>query len=122
MNPFYHQDGSRDPSDIYNGAPSGSQSQGQMNFQPGVNMDMLENLLMHDPSAASNQHQQHAQPSATPQALLEHQVKFTQLQQLQQLQQQLQQQIFQQQVRSHPYTSSWQLEDGMVIRWMGCWG
>ncbi|KAI0760134.1 hypothetical protein C8Q74DRAFT_1294199 [Fomes fomentarius] len=98
MNPFYHQDGSRDASDIFSGVPSGSHSQGQMNFQPGVNMDMLENLLMQDPSGASNQHQQHSQPSATPQALLEHQVKFTQLQQLQQLQQQLQQQIFQQQL------------------------
>ena len=97
MNPFYPQEGARDGGDIYNGASSGQQSQGQMNFQQqlgnlqSVNMEMLDSLLMQD----SNQ-QQHPSASSTPQALLEHQVKINQLQQLQQLQQQ----IFQQQVRT----------------------
>ena len=103
MHPFYPQDGHRDAGDIFNGAPSGSQPQGQMNYQQAVgnlqqvNMEMLENLLaMQDPQAQANQHQGHSAPGASPQALLEHQLRLNQLQQLQQLQNQ----IFQQQVRS----------------------
>ena len=67
------------------------------NLQQQVSMDMLENLLaMQDPASQGGGHQGHGQSSATPQALLEHQLRLNQLQQLQQLQNQ----IFQQQVRS----------------------
>ena len=108
MHNFYPQDaGACDSGDIFNGnAPSGSQSQQQMNFtqqqlgnlQQQVSMDMLENLLaMQDPASQGGGHQGHGQSSATPQALLEHQLRLNQLQQLQQLQNQ----IFQQQVRSY---------------------
>lgn len=102
MHPYYPQDAPRDAGDIFNGGASGSQPQQQMNFQQQlgslqqVNMEMLENLLMQDSSGQQGQQPQHAHAPATPQAMLEHQVKINQLQQLQQLQQQ----IFQQQVRS----------------------
>ena len=109
MHPYYPQDPSRDAPDIFNGNTQGSQSQQQMNFQQQlgnlqqqVNMEMLENLLaMQDPQAQANQHQGHSAPGASPQALLEHQLRLNQLQQLQQLQNQ----IFQQQVRSQSQSS-----------------
>ncbi|KAI0739078.1 hypothetical protein C8Q80DRAFT_1203837 [Daedaleopsis nitida] len=109
MHPFYPQDGHRDAGDIFNDTPSGSQSQGQINYQQAVgnlqqvNMEMLENLLMQDHSAGSNPH---SQPPSNPQALLEHQVKMNQLQQLQQLQQQ----IFQQQYAFLTINNALQLE------------
>ena len=72
------------------------------NLQQQVSMDMLENLLaMQDPASQGGGHQGHGQSSATPQALLEHQLRLNQLQQLQQLQNQ----IFQQQVRSQSQSS-----------------
>ena len=109
MHSFYPQDsGARDGGDIFNGnAPSSSQPQQQLSFsqqqlgnlQQQVSMEMLENLLaMQDPAAQGGGHQGHGQSSATPQALLEHQLRLNQLQQLQQLQNQ----IFQQQVRPFP--------------------
>ena len=108
MHPYYSQDPPRDAGDIFNGASSGSQPQQQMSFQQQlgslqqVNMEMLENLLaMQDPQAQANQHQGHSAPGASPQALLEHQLRLNQLQQLQQLQNQ----IFQQQVRSSSQSS-----------------
>nr|UBR88887.1 transcription factor bHLH4 [Ganoderma lucidum] len=65
------------------------------NLQQQVNMEMFESLLaMQDPQAQTSQHQGHSTPGANPQALLEHQLRLNQLQQLQQLQNQ----IFQQQL------------------------
>lgn len=110
MHPFYPQDPSRDTGDIFNGNAQGSQPQQQINFQQQlgnlqqqVNMEMFESLLaLQDPQAQTSQHQGHSTPGANPQALLEHQLRLNQLQQLQQLQNQ----IFQQQVRSW-FSYSW---------------
>ncbi|TFY53722.1 hypothetical protein EVJ58_g9291, partial [Rhodofomes roseus] len=97
---FFQFDASRDAAERFYNRSSGPQTPGNFSSQPPLapmpNMHFGSDALQHMiPSMDPSQQQGISQPSqSTPQALLEHQFRLNQLQQLQQLQNQ----IFQQQL------------------------